>query len=222
MVFPFSCHNYQLRDWLAGAGVDPDRDVRLIVVPPPMLVEALRTGQVDGFCVGEPWNSLAVDAGLGTIVATATDIWIDPPEKVLGMRVSYVEQHPDICSALVRAVVSAATWLSEPSHFDKIVQLLGQPRYVGAPERLLRAALDGQIVTSTGRPPVAHAGFIRLDAAATVPRRSHARMFTEQVARWQQIAFTEVEAAQAQASFREDLYAESLLPAVNKARGNQG
>ena len=61
MVFPFSCHNYQLRDWLESAGVDPDRDVRLVVLPPPLLVDALRSGQIDGFCVGEPWNSLAVD-----------------------------------------------------------------------------------------------------------------------------------------------------------------
>lgn len=108
MVFPFSCHNYQLRDWLVSAGVDPDRDLRLVVTPPPMLVEALRTGQVDGFCVGEPWNSLAVDSGLGIIVAVASDIWPCPPEKVLGMRSDFVEKHPQAVRALVSAVASAA------------------------------------------------------------------------------------------------------------------
>ena len=60
MVYPFSCHNYELRYWLAACGIDPDRDVRLVVLPPPLLVDALREGQIDGFCVGEPWNSLAV------------------------------------------------------------------------------------------------------------------------------------------------------------------
>ena len=68
MVYPFSCHNYELRYWLAAAGIDPDRDVRLVVIPPPFLADALRAGQIDGFCVGEPWNSVAVDAGVGTIV----------------------------------------------------------------------------------------------------------------------------------------------------------
>lgn len=63
MVYPFSCHNYELRYWFAAGGIDPDRDVRLVVIPPPLLVDALRAGQVDGYCVGEPWNSLAVAAG---------------------------------------------------------------------------------------------------------------------------------------------------------------
>ncbi|MEO8315862.1 MAG: CmpA/NrtA family ABC transporter substrate-binding protein [Pseudomonadota bacterium] len=222
MVFPFSCHNYQLRDWLAGAGIDPDKDVRLIVVPPPMLVEALRTGQVDGFCVGEPWNSLAVDAGLGTLVATASDIWSDPPEKVLGMRATYAEQHPDVCGALVRAVVAAAQWLSGSGARDTLVQILSQTRYVGAPAPLLRAALDGSIVASTGSSPTLRSGFIQLNDAATVPRRAHARMFTQQIARWQQIVFSADEAAQAEASFQEDFYAASLAPMVSEARGNQG
>lgn len=222
MVFPFSCHNYQLRDWLCGAGVDPDRDVRLIVVPPPMLVEALRTGQVDGFCVGEPWNSLAVDVGLGTIVAAASDIWSNPPEKVLGMRTGYIEQHPDICRAMVRAVVAAAQWLETAGSLDKLVQLLGQTRYIGAPEALLRAALDGRIVASTGSAPSVHGGFIQLDESATVPRREHARMLVDQIARWQQIAFSPAESDRAEASFREDLYAESVAPVISEARGSQG
>ena len=79
MVYPFSAHNYELRYWLAACGVDPDRDVRLLVIPPPLLVDAMREGQVDGFCVGEPWNSLAVSVGVGCIVAPTTAIW--PPSR---------------------------------------------------------------------------------------------------------------------------------------------
>src|SRR5581483_521639 len=83
MVYPFSCHNYELRYWLAAVGIDPDRDVRLVVIPPPFLVDAMRAGQIDGFCVGEPWNSVAVAAGVGTIVTPTTAIWPHSPEKVL-------------------------------------------------------------------------------------------------------------------------------------------
>ena len=86
MVYPFSCHNYELRYWLAAVGIDPDRDVRLVVIPPPLLADAMRAGQIDGFCVGEPWNSVAVEAGVGAIVAPTTAIWPLSPEKVLGCR----------------------------------------------------------------------------------------------------------------------------------------
>src|SRR6266436_4120422 len=92
MVYPFSCHNYELRYWLAAAGIHPDRDVRLVVIPPPFLVDALRAGQIDGFCVGEPWNSVAVDAGVGAIVAPTTAIWPYSPEKVLGCRLEWAQR----------------------------------------------------------------------------------------------------------------------------------
>src|SRR5512135_2909306 len=82
MVYPFATHNYELRYWLAAGGVDPDVDVHMSVVPPPRMVEALESGRIDGFCVGEPWNSLAVERGLGRVVATKYEIWNNSPEKV--------------------------------------------------------------------------------------------------------------------------------------------
>jgi len=94
MVYPFSCHNYELRYWLAAAGIDPDVDLRLVVIPPPLMAASLRAGQIHGFCVGEPWNSLAVEQGIGRIVATKTELWRNSPEKVLGMRLSWAEANP--------------------------------------------------------------------------------------------------------------------------------
>jgi ABC-type nitrate/sulfonate/bicarbonate transport system substrate-binding protein len=222
MVFPFSCHNYQLRDWLAGAGIDPDRDVRLIVVPPPMLVEALRTGQVDGFCVGEPWSSLAVDAGLGTIVATASDIWPHPPEKVLGLRAEYLEQHPDTCRALVRAVVAAARWTSDAANREELVGLLSQPRYVGAPASLLAAALEGRIVPMAGAPPLSRADFIELNEAATIPRREHAQLFCDRIERWRQVTAGAADIERALGSFLPELHAAAVTGAFNAVRAQPG
>jgi two-component system, oxyanion-binding sensor len=112
MVFPFSCHNYQLRHWLGSGGIDPDRDVRLVVLPPPLLVDALRTGQVDGFCVGEPWNSVAADTGAGVIAAVVSDIWPAAPEKVLGMRADYASRHPETVRS---GPASLGTWMNLPS-----------------------------------------------------------------------------------------------------------
>lgn len=221
MVFPFSCHNYQLRDWLVGAGVDPDRDVRLIVVPPPMLVEALRTGQVDGFCVGEPWNSLAVDAGLGTIVATASEIWSQPPEKVLGMRVDFLDQHPETVTALVRSVVAAARWVSEPANRDELAALLSHTRYVGAPKKLLAATLDGRIVPMAGASPMLRTEFILLNESATVPLREHAQLICSCINRWRQVTASADAMGAALQSFRPDLHA-TATGSLTAARAQPG
>jgi ABC-type nitrate/sulfonate/bicarbonate transport system substrate-binding protein len=160
MVFPYSCHNYQLRDWLQSAGVDPDRDVRLVVLPPPLLVDALRSGQVDGFCVGEPWNSLAVDAGFGVIPVVCSDLWPRPPEKVLGMRAQLAEENAETVAALVRCIQAASLWASDAGNHQDLAKLLSQPRYVGAPARLLHSALVGDIRVDAQEPPIRRPEFI--------------------------------------------------------------
>ena len=144
MVYPFSCHNYELRYWLAAAGIDPDRDVRLVVLPPPLLVDALREGQIDGYCVGEPWNSLAVESGVGVIAAVVSDIWPAAPEKMLGMRADYAERHPEAVRALVRTLDAASRWTANAANLEELAVLLSEPRYVGVPARVLTRALTGK------------------------------------------------------------------------------
>jgi NitT/TauT family transport system ATP-binding protein len=216
MVFPYSCHNYQLRDWLSAGGIDPDVQARLIVLPPPLLVDALRTGQIDGFCVGEPWNSLAVEAGLGVIAALASEIWPDPPEKVLGMRAEYARQHPDRVAALVRCVVSAAEWAAQPENREELSLLLAEPRYVGAPVAVLRGALEGTLRLARGHAHVDRDGFFRLGADATVPEIAHARRFYECMRRWQQIPDNGELESRALASFRPDLRQAALAAVMQR------
>ena len=106
MTFPFSTHNYQLRFWMAAGGVDPDEDVRLVVLPPPYMVDSLANGHVDAFCVGAPWNSVAVDLGIGHILHFVSDILVRAAEKVLAVRQSWSEKNPDVLAALIRARVA--------------------------------------------------------------------------------------------------------------------
>ena len=220
MVFPFSCHNYQLRGWLSAAGLDPSRDVRLVVLPPPLLVDALRSGQVDGFCVGEPWSSLAVDSGAGVIAAVVTDIWPAAPEKVLGMRADYVERHPQRVRALVRAIEAASHWLRHPAHRQELAELLAEPHYVGVPARLLRSALEGEIRLAASAAPVKRPGFIDLSSdEATVPMPQHAGWYCEQMQRGGQIVADVSQQARALASCRRDLHAAALGAPVS--RGGQ-
>jgi ABC-type nitrate/sulfonate/bicarbonate transport system substrate-binding protein len=123
-VFPFSSHHYQLRLWLLAGHIDPDEDVRLVVVPPPFMVESLRQGQLDGFCVGAPWNSLAAAAGAGTILHQGTDIVRDCPEKVLAFRADWARSHAKDVHALAEAIGDSSRWAAAPSNRSSLVALL--------------------------------------------------------------------------------------------------
>ena len=212
MVYPFSCHNYELRYWLAGSGIDPDHDVQLVVIPPPLLVDALREGQVDGFCVGEPWNSLAVEVGVGTIATTTQAIWRLSPEKVLGCRADWAERHPEQLAGLIRAIYKAAQWCEQPEHHAELATLLAQPRYVGAPTDVLRRTLGCRLRYASGAELV-HVPefFVPARHTATFPWASHALWFYSQMARWGQTAFSTDAMHLARATYRPDLYRTALL-----------
>ncbi len=213
MVYPFSCHNYELRYWLAAAGIDPDRQVRLVVIPPPFLVDALRNGQIDGFCVGEPWNSVAVRAGVGTIVAPTTGIWPFSPEKVLGCRLEWAQRHPKQLAALQRALYRASHWCERPDNHAELAALLAQPKYVGAPAGLLRQGLEGRLTLTTNSKPVDLENFyIPARHQATFPWVSHALWFYRQMLRWQQVQFAPEHLAAVRATYRPDLYRAALSP----------
>jgi NitT/TauT family transport system ATP-binding protein len=211
MVYPFSCHNYELRYWLAAGGIDPDRDVRLVVIPPPFLVDALRAGQIDGFCVGEPWNSVAVHAGVGAIVAPTTAIWPHSPEKVLGCRLEWAQRHPKQLASLQRALYRASLWCERPENHADLATLLAQPRYVGAPAELLRQALGGRLRLTTGSAPAHLENFyIPARHQATFPWVSHALWFYAQMLRWKQIEFAANHLAAVRSTYRPDLYRAAL------------
>jgi ABC-type nitrate/sulfonate/bicarbonate transport system substrate-binding protein len=213
IVYPFSCHNYELRYWLAASGIDPDQDVRLVVIPPPFLVDAMRAGQVDGFCVGEPWNSVAVDANAGVIVTPTTAIWPLSPEKVLGCRASWAERHPETLSALLRALYRAALWCEQPANHGVLARLLSDARYVGAPAELLHRALANRLVLVPRTAAEALQNFYVLGRHhATFPWASHALWFYSQMVRWGQVAYSNEHAAIVRSTYRPDLYRAALAP----------
>ncbi|WP_164516667.1 CmpA/NrtA family ABC transporter substrate-binding protein [Minwuia thermotolerans] len=206
MVFPFSSHNYELRYWLSSAGVDPDEDVRLVVIPPPMMVESIRNGQVDGFCVGEPWASLAVDAGIAAIVALGGDIWPDAPEKVLGVQESWARQHPDVLGRLLRALKRAADWCVDPGNLDNLIDLLARHRNVAAPRRILRRALTGELIVHPDGTMRLAPDFLRVGGGGlNLPDPEGALWIYSQMVRWRQTIYSEDGAAVARAAYRPDL-----------------
>jgi NitT/TauT family transport system ATP-binding protein len=207
MVYPFSAHNYELRYWLAASGIDPDRDVRLVVIPPPLLVDAMREGQIDGFCVGEPWNSVAVAVGVGCIVVPTTAIWRLSPEKVLGCRLEWVQRHPDRVQALVRALYRSAQWCEDPANHQELARLLAEPRFVGAPADILLYGLSNRLrLSPEGELRQLPNFYVPAAHAATFPWVSHALWFYSQMVRWSQVAFDQSHIAEVRATYRPDLY----------------
>ncbi|HBE18596.1 MAG TPA: bacitracin ABC transporter ATP-binding protein [Cyanobacteria bacterium UBA11149] len=143
MVYPSSMQNLILRYWLASGGIDPDNDVSLAVIPPPQMVSNLKAGNIDGYCVGEPWNSRAINEELGVVVATDLDIFPSHIEKVLGVREDWAIQHPQTHLALVKALLEACEYCDDWRNREEIAALLAQDQYVGAaPENLRPGFID--------------------------------------------------------------------------------
>ncbi|MGH6842112.1 MAG: CmpA/NrtA family ABC transporter substrate-binding protein, partial [Methylocella sp.] len=162
-VFPFSSHHYQLRLWLWAGHIDPDSDVRLAVVPPPFMVWTLRKGQLDGFCVGAPWNGLAAATGAGTILHQGADIVRDCPEKVLAFRAEWARSHGDEVRALAGAVGDASRWASAPGNRNSLRTLLTSTSWLDvSPWTIERVFANG---VSTSGPALVETG-LRLDEDA--------------------------------------------------------
>jgi NitT/TauT family transport system ATP-binding protein/nitrate/nitrite transport system substrate-binding protein len=229
MVYPFSCHNYDLRYWLAAAGVDPDNDVNLIVVPPPLIAETLKAGRVDGFCVGQPWNSVAVAQGNGVIVATKSELWALSPEKVLGVRETWAGRNPDLVAALVRALVTAGVWLDDPSNRHEAARILARPEYVGVSEDILLRPLTGGLVRGGRQTDVPDPDLVVFHRGnASFPWHSHAVWLMTQMIRWGQIREPFNLKALAERVFRTDLYRAAVtgldvsVPPGDEKREGQG
>ncbi|MBE9189703.1 ABC transporter substrate-binding protein [Gloeocapsopsis crepidinum LEGE 06123] len=138
MVHPASMHNLMLRYWLSSVDIDPDLDVSLTVIPPPQMVANLKAGNIDGYCVGEPWNSRAVKEDLGFVIATDLDIWNGHVEKVLGVREDWANQHPETHFALIKALLEACEYCDDRRNREEIVTLLARPEYIGAAPEYIR------------------------------------------------------------------------------------
>ena len=209
MTFPFSTHNYQLRHWLAEGGVDPDEDMRIVALPPSYMVENLARGQLDGFCVGAPWSSMAVEAGVGAILHFGCEIFARAPEKVLALRESAVAEDPVLAAALTRAVVKGAAYADDEANRDEVAQLLARPEYVGVDAKIIRRILEGRLRRNAGAETEASADdryLILGEDGATRPEPAQAAWIYAQMLRWGQTRFSLAALRTAKGVMRPDLY----------------
>ncbi|WP_082652395.1 CmpA/NrtA family ABC transporter substrate-binding protein [Aureimonas sp. AU12] len=207
MTYPFSSHNYEFRFWMAEAGIDPDRDVTMCVVPPPMTADALKAGAIDGFCVNAPWNVLAVSQGIGRIVAVKADIWPGSPEKVLGLRPDWWEAHRETGERLLVALDASARWCDEPANRGELAAILAAPEHVGGDADVIEEILAGHLPVDPDGTRREIPDYLTFHAGeANVPWRAQALWVYAQMARWGQVPLDPALAERAAAAFRPDLY----------------
>jgi ABC-type nitrate/sulfonate/bicarbonate transport system substrate-binding protein len=151
VVFPYSSHNFLLWQWLASAGVDPAKDVRIVVVPAPSMFDNLKSGNLDGYCVGEPWNSTAVQAGIGWCAVTSAQLAPFHPEKVLMMRRQFAEEHEPEHLALMAALLEACAFCDRPENHELVIGTIASPKYVNASAKALHASFTSHFDFGHGR-----------------------------------------------------------------------
>ncbi|MEJ6782820.1 CmpA/NrtA family ABC transporter substrate-binding protein [Aminobacter sp. Piv2-1] len=212
VVHPHSGHNYELRYWLAACGIDPDRKAEIVIVPPPLMADALGSGALDGFCAGEPWNTAAVMLGHGQIATVKAKIWRSSPEKVLGADARWAEANDDALAALLRAVYRSAQWCAEPANHQELAAILAAPAYVGRPAEWMRPALSGRMHIGPDATVDVQDFFVPQAKAATFPWKSHALWFYSQMVRWGQVGHSAGNTAVARETYRPDLYRAALKP----------
>lgn len=198
VVHPFSSHNLELRYWLAAGGIEPDAEIEILILPPTLMADALAAGQLDGYCVGEPWNTVALTTGTGRVLTTKQAIWASSPEKVLGVPATVIEAKAEAVSALLRAAYASARWCSDPDNRGELAKTLSRSDYLSLDRALIEAALAGE------------AGFEPFERAATFPWQSHALWFYTQMVRWGMLDHTTEAAESARGTYRPDLYRTAL------------
>jgi NitT/TauT family transport system ATP-binding protein len=210
VVHPESAHNYALRYWLAASGIDPDQDVDIVIVPPPLQADALAAKRTDGFCVGEPFGSIAVARGVGRIVTTKGHIWQMSPDKVLGTRLQWAERFPEQLAALLRAATRGARWCEDPGNHAALAAMLAREDRLAIDADLILRALTGKLQFEPGVEKSVSDFFVPYSRAANFPWVSHALWFYSQMVRWGQVSHTPENAKKAAASYRPDLYRAAL------------
>ncbi len=133
MTFPGGTHDLWIRYWLAAGGIDPDKDVETITVPPPQMVANMKVGTMDAFCVGEPWPGQLVHQGIGYTAINTGEIWSKHPEKSLGMRAAWVDKNPKAAKAILMAVMEAQQWADKMENKDELATIMGKRQWINCP-----------------------------------------------------------------------------------------
>ena len=185
MTFPGGTHDMWIRYWLAAGGIDPDKDVSLIVVPPPQMVANMKVGAMDAFCVGEPWNDQLVHQKIGFSALTTGELWAKHPEKSLAMRADFVEKNPNAAKAITMAVLEAQQWCDKAENKPEMCKIVGGREWFKVPVEDILARSQGNFDYGDGRVVKDSPHLMKFwQANASYPFKSHDQWFLTEHVRW--------------------------------------
>jgi nitrate/nitrite transport system substrate-binding protein len=185
MTFPGGTHDLWIRYWLAAGGIDPDKDVSTIVVPPPQMVANMKVGNMDAFCVGEPWNEQLVNQNIGFTACTTGEIWSKHPEKAFGLRAEWVDKNPKAALALLMAVMEAQQWCDKPENKQEMSEIVGKRQWFNVPVADIVGRAKGDINYGNGRVEKGTKQFMKFwQDHASYPFKSHDTWFVTEDIRW--------------------------------------
>ena len=185
MTFPGGTHDLWLRYWLAAGGIDPDKDVATIVVPPPQMVANMKVGTMDAFCVGEPWNEQLVNQNIGFTACATGELWFRHPEKAFALRAEYVEKNPAAAKALLMAVLEAQQWCDKPENKQEMSEIVGKRQWFNVPVADIVGRAKGDINYGRGRVEKGTKQFMKFwQDHASYPFKSHDAWFVAEDIRW--------------------------------------
>ncbi|MDR6287843.1 nitrate/nitrite transport system substrate-binding protein [Inquilinus ginsengisoli] len=207
VTFPGGTHDLWMRYWLAAAGIDPNKDVSTIVVPPPQMVANMKVGNMQAFCVGEPWGDQLVHQGIGYSACTTGELWKDHPEKSLALRADWIDAHPKAVAALLQAVLEAQRWAEKPENKEEMAQIIGRRAWFNVPPADILPRSLGTIDYGDGRKVENSPLLMKYwQDFASYPFQSHELWFLTEDRRWGYIApDTDLKALIAKVN-REDLW----------------
>jgi nitrate/nitrite transport system substrate-binding protein len=207
MTFPGGTHDLWIRYWMAAGGVDPNRDITTIVVPPPQMVANMKVGSMDTFCVCEPWNKQLITQSIGYTALTTSELWANHPEKALALRADWIAANPNATRALLKAVMEAQMWCEEPANRAEVAEICARRRWINAPIGDIVDRVKGDFDYGTGRVESNSRFQMRYwKDFASYPFQSHDLWFLTENIRWGYLpANTDTKALVAKVN-REDLW----------------
>jgi nitrate/nitrite transport system substrate-binding protein len=189
MTFPGGTHDLWIRYWLAAGGIDPDKDIETIVVPPPQMVANMKVGTMDCFCVCEPWNEQLIHQEIGYTAVTTGELWAKHPEKALGMRADWVDKNPRAARALLMAVMEAQQWCEKPENRDELATIVSKRQWINVPVADVTKRMKGEFDYGTGRVEKDSPHIMRFwSDQASYPFQSHDAWFLTEDIRWGKFA----------------------------------
>lgn len=184
MTFPPGTHAMWMRYWLASGGINPDRDVNLITIPPPQMVANMRVDKMDGFCVGEPWNNRAIEDGIGFTAVTTQQMWKDHPEKVCAFTEEFANRNPKTVKAVLKALHLASVDLDKMENRPKFAEIIARPSYINCPPSTILERLLGKYEYGDGRIEQDPFYMIFSNRNTNYPHQIFAKWWLTQFRRW--------------------------------------